>query len=201
MITEVIWNDVPKLIKSEMLRLQFEQTGKRDVSVFEKKLSACRSEGGIDWPTKFFEQWSEALKDGKFNRLLKHIPVGKPRKKSSEDPESKNHPEAIAEAPAAKRKYTRRVPTEKAEPKEGIIGNVPEMEIQTPETKMSIQEDASRSKVALSETIHHSDLIRDFIHEIIEGSDNLKELVKAFGIESTCRYYEMKLFIKSLERV
>lgn len=79
----VLWEDIPTELKVEMLELQYLQTGKRDSSIFKKNVAACRAEGGIDWPKKFFEQWHEALKEGDFTRVMLHITASKHYSKST----------------------------------------------------------------------------------------------------------------------
>ncbi len=43
------WQDLPKEIQEKMLERQFEQTGKRDVSVFEKDLHSGVDQEGMSW--------------------------------------------------------------------------------------------------------------------------------------------------------
>lgn len=67
------WKELPEVIKQKMLKIQKEQQGRAKASVFEHKITACKTEGGIDWPLEHFELWSDALKEGKIGRLEKSL--------------------------------------------------------------------------------------------------------------------------------
>ena len=84
----MIYKELPAVVQAKMLELQRAQQGRAKASVFERKLDSCKMEGGIDWPKEQFEAWSDALREGKTEKLEKLLSKGKRgRKAKGETPE------------------------------------------------------------------------------------------------------------------
>jgi hypothetical protein len=68
--------DFPPEIVEMMLQRQFEQTGKRDVSVFEDCESACRSNDGFNWDEspEDHDFWEMVITEKKFDVFFKKYP-------------------------------------------------------------------------------------------------------------------------------
>ena len=68
--------DFPSEVVELMLQRQFEQTRKRDVSVFENNVEAGESSGGFDWdatPEKY-NFWGDVIRKKKFEVFFKKYP-------------------------------------------------------------------------------------------------------------------------------
>ena len=66
------WNDLPKEIQDLMLERQYEQTGKKNPSIFEENLIANKYKGGFNWSGTLEEShiWSQVLEYGNFEYIL-----------------------------------------------------------------------------------------------------------------------------------
>jgi len=65
------FKELPAVIQAKMLELQRTQLGRAKASVFERNITACKVEGGFDWPLNQLEEWSDALREGKTDKLEK----------------------------------------------------------------------------------------------------------------------------------
>lgn len=109
------YRQLPEAIRAEMRKLQKQQNGFVNETIFDNKLTACKMEVGIDWPKDHYEEWSDALRDGKPDRLLRLLTktrVAKPNKpKDVNDPDTRRpfeSPEDAEKRVKANRKYTKK---------------------------------------------------------------------------------------------
>ena len=75
------WNELPPEIQEKMLERQFEQTGKRDASVFCCETSAGAFQNGFTWDSTIEgdDFWDDIILGGDFNIFYEKYP--KPTKK------------------------------------------------------------------------------------------------------------------------
>ena len=102
----MIYKELPAVVQAKMLELQRAQQGRAKASVFERKLDSCKMEGGIDWPKEQFEAWSDALREGKTEKLEKLLSKGKrgrkPKAAETEAPKQETINKELAKRAAAR---------------------------------------------------------------------------------------------------
>ena len=100
------FKELPAVVQAKMLELQRAQQGRAKASVFERKLDSCKMEGGIDWPKEQFEAWSDALREGKTDKLVKLLSKGKrgrkPKAAETEAPKQETITKELAKRAAAR---------------------------------------------------------------------------------------------------
>lgn len=74
----------PAEVVEKMLERQFEQTGKRNISVFENERTSDLLEKGFTWgeSTEDFDFWNEVICDKNFDVFFERYPKTEPRPES-----------------------------------------------------------------------------------------------------------------------